>query len=154
VVLRRKCNGAQACYRSYGLLEVGCWKLDIGGKRKVIRSYHDLDVYKRSYKLALDIHKMSFDLPQRERFELSTQIRRAAVSIPLNIAEGYGRKDSEKEFKHFARNSLGSCNEVQVLLAMLKDLSYIKQEVYESFSEEYIILGKQLTVLIKKWQNI
>ncbi len=120
----------------------------------MIKSYHDLDVYKRSYRLALDIHKMSFDLPRRERFELSSQVRRSAVSIPLNIAEGYGRKESSAEFKHFLRNSLGSCNEVQVLLNLLKDLSYIDQQVYKSFSEEYTILGKQLNVLIQKWQKI
>ena len=120
----------------------------------MIRSYHDLEVYKRSYKLALDIHQFSFDLPSRERYELSSQIRRAAVSIPLNIAEGYGRKDSEKEFKHFLRNSLGSCNEVGVLLDMLKDLSYIEQSSYQDFKEDYDILGKQLNVLIKKWQTI
>ena len=119
----------------------------------MIRSYHDLDVYKRSYQLALEVHRLSFDLPERERFELSSQIRRAAVSIPLNIAEGYGRKDSEKEFKHFLRNSLGSCNEVHVLLNMLKDLSYIEQRVYVSLKEEYDILGKQLNVLLKNWQR-
>ena len=120
----------------------------------MIKSYHDLDVYKRSYRLALDIHRMSFDLPRRERFELSSQVRRSAVSIPLNIAEGYGRKESSAEFKHFLRNSLGSCNEVQVLLNLLKDLNYIDQQVYKSFSEEYTILGKQLNTLIKKWQRI
>ena len=120
----------------------------------MIKSYHDLEVYKRAYELALDIHKLSFNLPSRERFELSSQIRRAAVSIPLNIAEGDGRKDSEKEFKHFLRNSLGSCNEVQVLLEMLKDLKYIEQPFYDSFKEGYDILGKQLNTMIKKWQTI
>ncbi len=119
----------------------------------MIRSYHDLDVYKRSYKLALDVHRLSFELPKRERFELSSQIRRAAVSIPLNIAEGYGRKESPAEFKHFLRNSLGSCNEVQVLLDLLKDLSYIEQKAVMSFKDEYDILGKQLNVLIKNWQR-
>ncbi len=119
----------------------------------MIRSYQDLEVYKRSYQLSLDIHKLSFTLPERERFELSSQLRRAAVSIPLNIAEGYGRKDSVKEFKHFLRNSLGSCNEVQVLLNLLKDLNYIEQEAYMLLKDEYDILGKQLNVLIKNWQR-
>jgi len=69
----------------------------------VIKSYDDLEVYKRSYELALAIHRLSFTLPETERYELSSQIRRAAVSIPLNIAEGYGRKKSKAEFKHFLR---------------------------------------------------
>ncbi len=120
----------------------------------VIQSYQDLDVYKRSYQLALDVHRISFTLPQSERYELSSQIRRAAVSIPLNIAEGYGRKDSQAEFKHFLRNSLGSCNEVQVLLDMLKDLGYIQEDIHQSFKEEYTILGKQLNKLMQKWRTI
>lgn len=120
----------------------------------MIKSYHDLEVYNRAYELALNIHKLSFSLPEGERFELSSQIRRAAVSIALNIAEGYGRKDSSAEFKHFLRNSLGSCNEVQVLLNLLKDLNYIDQEKYLTCKEGYDILGKQLNALIKKWQSI
>jgi four helix bundle protein len=118
----------------------------------VIQSYEDLEVYKRSYRLALEIHQLSLTLPIRERYELSSQIRRAAVGIPLNIAEGYGRKDSKAEFKHFLRNSLGSCNEVQVLLNMLKDLGYMEKNVFASFQEEYDILGKQLNKLIQTWQ--
>lgn len=120
----------------------------------VIQSYQDLDVYKRSYQLALDVHRISFTLPQSERYELSSQIRRAAVSIPLNIAEGYGRKSSQAEFKHFLRNSLGSCNEVQVLLDMLKDLCYIREDIYQSFKDEYTILGKQLNKLMQSWRTI
>ena len=120
----------------------------------LIQSYHDLDVYKRSYRLALDIHRISFTLPKVERYELSSQIRRSAVSIPLNIAEGYGRKDSKAEFKHFLRNSLGSCNEVQVLLNMLKDLGYIEESLYVSLKEQYDILGKQLNKLIQIWRKI
>ena len=120
----------------------------------VIRSYGDLEVYKRSYSLALEIHRLSFTLPEKERYELSSQIRRAAVSIPLNIAEGYGRKESKAEFKHFLRNSLGSCNEVQVLLRMLSDLGYIGEQIYCSFKNEYDILGKQLNKLIQVWQKL
>ena len=118
----------------------------------VIQSYHDLDVYKRSYHLALDIHRLSFTLPKLERYELSSQLRRAAVSIPLNIAEGYGRR-TPAEFKHFPRNSLGSCNEVQVLLDMLSDLSYITKDQHGSFKREYTILGKQLNKLIQVWTS-
>ena len=128
--------------------------MEAGGVKDIIQSYHDLDVYQRSYRLALDIHRMSFTLPEVERYELSSQIRRSAVSIPLNIAEGYGRKDSKAEFKHFLRNSLGSCNEVQVLLNMIKDLNYIDEPLYVSFKEEYDILGKQLNKLLQTWRKI
>lgn len=120
----------------------------------MIRSYRDLDVYQRSYRLALEIHCLTAELPERERFYLSTQIRRAAVSIPLNIAEGYGKRKSEAEFRHFLRNSLGSCNEVQVLVDMLKDLEYIESARHASLSEEYDIVGRMLSKLISTWRTL
>ena len=116
-----------------------------------IKSYEDLEVYQRSYRLSLELHRLSFTLPKAERYELQSQIRRAAVSVPLNIAEGYGRKDSPKEFKHFLRNALGSCNEVQVLLSMLFDLGYSTKQTVSSFKEEYTIVGKQLSRLLQVW---
>ena len=79
----------------------------------MIQSFRDLDVYKRSYNLTLKIYEIAKTLPKDEQYGLSSQLRRAATSIPLNIAEGYGRKSSEAEFKHFVRNGLGSCNEGQ-----------------------------------------
>jgi len=63
-------------------------------------------------------------------------------------------KDSAKEFRHFLRNSLGSTNEVQVLLDMTKDLDYITKEMHKSFKQEYTILGKQLNRLIQRWRKI
>ena len=119
----------------------------------MIKSFYDLKVYQRSYRLALEVHRIALQLPEIERYELASQLRRSAVSIPLNIAEGYGRKNSKAEFKHFLRNSLGSCNEVRVLLDMLKDLSYIDNELYEQLGEDYDILGKQLNTLIQRWTN-
>lgn len=118
----------------------------------MIQSYRDLEIYKRSYELALDVHRLTFTLPETEKYELSSQIRRAAVSIPLNIAEGYGRKDSKAEFKHFLRNALGSCNEMRVLIDMCKDLGYFEEKVYLSLAEEYEVLGKQINKLIRTWK--
>ena len=119
----------------------------------MIQSYKDLNVYKRSYSLALKIYEIAKTLPKEEQYGLSSQLRRAATSIPLNIAEGYGRKSSEAEFKHFLRTSLGSCNEVRVLVDMLKDLSLISNVLYQELSDEYHILARQLYNLIKKWQK-
>lgn len=120
----------------------------------MIQSYRDLDVYKRSYRLALEVSRLSTQLPETERYHLSSQIRRASVSVPLNIAEGYGRKNSEAEFKHFLRNSLGSCNEVAVLIDMLKDLGYINEDQHNLLSEEYSVLGKQLNKLVQTWRTL
>ena len=115
-----------------------------------IRSYEDLEVYKRGYQLALQIHKLTQNFPGHEKYELGSQLRSAAVSIPLNIAEGYGRKTSTAEFKHFLRMALGSCNEVTVLLKLATDLQYIKRET--GLEEQYDILGKQLYKLITTWK--
>ena len=120
----------------------------------MIRGYRDLDVYQRSYRLALEVHCLTAEFKESERFYLSTQMRRSAVSIPLNIAEGYGKRKSEAEFKHFLRNSLGSCNEVQVLCDMLKDLKYISEDRHSLLREEYDIVGKMLNKLILAWRTI
>ena len=63
---------------------------------------------------------MTLEFPKHELYELGSQMRRAATSIPLNIAEGYGRKSTAADFKAFLRIALGSCNEVMVLIEMIK----------------------------------
>ena len=120
-------------------------------KKQMITSYHDLEVYKRSYGLALKVHKMSLQFPRHEMYEIGSQLRRAAISIPLNIAEGYGRKKHVNDFKNFLINALGSCNEVAVLIEMVKDLGYEITD-YEELKEEYDHLGRQLNRLIQTWK--
>ncbi len=117
----------------------------------MIQSYHDLEVYKRSYVLALRVHKISLQFPRHEMYEIGSQLRRAAISIPLNIAEGYGRKKHVNDFKNFLINALDSCNEVSVLIKMVKDLGYNIPE-YEELNEEYDHLGRQLNKLIQTWK--
>ena len=120
----------------------------------MIQSFRDLDVYNRSYRLSLEMYCRTAELPEHERYNLASQIRRAAVSIPLNIAEGYGRKQSEAEFRHFLRNAMGSCNEVSVLVDMLKDLGYIDEDKHSLLSNEYDILGRMLNKLIQSWRTL
>ncbi len=119
----------------------------------MIRSFRDLKVYQKAYALSIKANKLSLNLlPKHEMYELGSQLRRSTISIPLNIAEGYGRKDSAKEFKHFLRNALGSCNEVQVILEMLKDLGYIEEKSYQELTEAYDHVGRQLYKLIHSWE--
>jgi four helix bundle protein len=103
-----------------------------------------LNVYQRAYKMAIKIRKITQEFPPAERYQIVNQLWRWALSIPLNIAEGYGRKDSHNEFQHFLRNSLGSCNEVRVLLEISKDLGYITSKDYHKLESEYEIISKQL----------
>ena len=118
----------------------------------MIRNYKDLEVYQISYKLALKIHQITQNFPKHETYEIGSQIRRASISIPLNIAEGYGKKKSVKDFKRYMEISLGSCNEMEVLLDFIKDLNYINQEEYMKMYEQYTVLGKRIYRLMEKWK--
>ena len=119
----------------------------------MISSYKELDVYKKSYTLAIQMHKLSRTYPKHELYELGSQLRRAAISIPLNIAEGYGRKTHLKGFRQYLITALGSCNEVTVILEMSKDLGYLDKESYKKVSEAYDHLGRQLNTMVQKWRR-
>ena len=118
----------------------------------MIKSYKDLEVYRKSYQTALELHQMTLEFPRHELYELGSQMRRAATSIPLNIAEGYGRKNSSNEFKQFLRMALGSCNEVSVLIEMIKDLGYMEETKYQELNEKYDHLSRQIYRLIESWK--
>ena len=117
----------------------------------MIKSYTDMEIYKRSYKIALEIHEKTKSFPETERYDLTSQIRRCSKSIPSNIAEGYGRQ-SKEEFKRFLRISLGSCNEIQVHLSFCKDLEYICEKEYSKLSKEYDEIGRMINVSVQKWK--
>ena len=118
----------------------------------MITSYKDLEVYQTSYSLALKIHQLTKEFPKHELYELGSQIRRASISIPLNIAEGYGKKSSLKDFKRFLSMALGSSNEILVLLDFIKDLGYIDKSNHIGFVSEYNVLGKRLYKMIESWK--
>lgn len=106
--------------------------------------YKNLDVYQRAYQKTKEIHQLSQEFPRLEQHEIGSQLRRSALSIVLNIAEGYGRKDSAGEFQHFLRMAMGSCNEVRVLIELSKDLGYIDEDRYQELEEAYETIGRQL----------
>lgn len=111
--------------------------------------YKELIVWQKSYQLTLDVYSVSKFFPKEEMFGLISQIRRAAVSIPSNIAEGNSR-GSKKEYVQFLRIALGSSTEVETQLLLCRDLGLIKAMDYnriQSLLEEVI---KMLSVLIKK----
>ena len=113
------------------------------------QGYKDLQVYKRSYKAAIAIYKVTNGFPKEEQYGITNQIRRAAVSIPLNIAEGYAKRESQTEFKRFLLIATGSANEVSVLIEFAKDLKMLSVEAYKKASAEYEEIGKMLNGLIK-----
>jgi len=113
----------------------------------------DIEVYNRSYKLALEMHKFSNSLPSYLKYDLADQIRRSSRSIPSNICEGLMRNKSSKDKINFLKNSLGSCDEMQFNLKFVKDILLIREEEYNYFKYEYDIVGKQLVKFIKYLRN-
>jgi four helix bundle protein len=87
-------------------------------------NYRNLIVWQKAHEIALFIYRLTDKFPMHERYALATQIRRAALSIPTNIVEGYKRK-SKKEFVHFIDIALGSLAEVEYLLEFSGDMGYI-----------------------------
>ena len=111
--------------------------------------YKELKVYKRSYKAAKAIYEMTVGFPNEERYGITNQLRRAALSIPLNIAEGYAKKESQEEFKRFLMMALGSSNEVLVLIDFSKDVGYISDEKHRKAFAEYEEIASMLNSFIQ-----
>ena len=119
---------------------------------KPIRSYRDLDVFQRSMSVLVLVHTELSKFPDYELRELCSQMRRASKSVPMNIAEGYGKKRSAKDFKVYLDRSMGSANEMAVCLEISRLLGYMSSERSEELIAEYEIIGKQLNKLIQRWE--
>lgn len=120
----------------------------------MIKSFLDLDVYKDSFQLSLEIEELLKIYPASEKFLLVDQIRRASRSIPAQIAEGYARRESIKDFQRYIRDCIGEANETVNHLLLSKYKGYIKKPGYaDELIERYNILGKKLTNLKNNWQN-
>ena len=111
--------------------------------------YRRMAVYEKSYAAALEIYQISKSYPKEELYAMTSQIRRSAVSIPLNIAEGYGKRESQAEFRRFLMMAIGSDDEVKVLLEFAKDLKYISESEYTEMRRKYVEIGKMLTSMVK-----
>jgi four helix bundle protein len=107
-----------------------------------------LDIWRVSHELALGVYRISAKFPPDERFGLTSQLRRAAIAIPTNIAEGNAR-GSSREYMHFCHIARGSLAEVRYLLRMSQDLNLISPEEYGKFQEGYERVSKMLHFLTK-----
>jgi four helix bundle protein len=117
-----------------------------------MHNYKELNVWKRSIKLAVKVYKLSQKFPSDERFGLTSQIRRCAVSVPSNIAEGAGRR-TNGEFVNFLGISLGSICELETQLYIGFKLEYIGADQLEEISLEVTEVQKMLYSLIIKFEN-
>jgi four helix bundle protein len=118
-----------------------------------MQDYKELKVWEKAHKFTLSVYEVSKTFPKDELYSLTNQLRRAASSIPANIAEGSG-KNTQAEFAHFLTIALGSANESEYFLILSKDLNYLNQnkfsELYNSINE----IKAMLISLINKVRTI
>lgn len=120
----------------------------------MITSFLDLEVYKESFKLSLEIEELLKTYPASEKFLLSDQMRRASRSIPAQLAEGYARREAIKDFQRYIRDCIGESNEMINHLLLSKHKDYIRKPRYaDDLINRYNILGKKLMNLKNNWQN-
>ncbi len=114
-----------------------------------IKSFKDLEIWQRSISLVEEVYNITKNFPKEETYGLISQIRRAAVSIPSNIAEGFGRFHNN-EYKQFLFISLGSCAELSTQLIIAKRLGYVKNDKSDILLDEIEQISKMTMSLIKK----
>ena len=117
-----------------------------------MKSYRDLIVWQKSMNLVTLIYKLVLELPENEKYGLTPQIKRSAISIPSNIAEGYGR-NYRKDYSRFLQIARGSLFENQTQLEIAINLDFIKAENLNEIKELSIEVEKMLNSLIKKLEE-
>ncbi|OGG29512.1 hypothetical protein A2971_02390 [Candidatus Gottesmanbacteria bacterium RIFCSPLOWO2_01_FULL_46_21] len=114
-----------------------------------IKNFTDLDAWKEAHKLVLTVYNITKLFPSEEMFGLVSQMRRSAVSITSNIAEGFSRQ-SYKEKLQFYSIALGSTTELQNQILIARDVSFIEKDIFQEISEQIIKVHKIINGLIKK----
>jgi len=128
-------------------------ELGIMNDNKKIKTFTDLHAWQEAHKLVLIIYKITKEFPKEELFGLVSQMRRAAVSITSNIAEGFSRQ-FYKEKVQFYSMAQGSNTELQNQLLIAKDIGYIPQGKFSEIAEQSVKVHKLLNGLIKKSKDI
>jgi four helix bundle protein len=114
-----------------------------------IKSYRELIIWQKSIQVVTKVYKLTRNFPTEELFGLTSQMRRCAISIPSNIAEGFGR-NSQGDFKRFLNIALGSRYELQTQIDISLNLEYLDFENYNSLMESCIELEKMINSLVSK----
>jgi four helix bundle protein len=114
-----------------------------------MQNFKELKVWEKSHQITLDIYKVSACFPKEETYSLTNQLRRAAASIPANIAEGCG-KNSQADLANFLNIALGSANETEYFLILSKDLHYLNEQDFTTLSNNINEIKAMLIGLIGK----
>ena len=118
----------------------------------MLKNYKELKVWQKSYQLCLEMYKTTKTFPKNEGFGLTSQMRRAALSIPSNIAEGYGRKTTP-EYVRFLYIAYGSTCELETQLLLSGDLGYLNKEKVSELQRDIGEVERMLKALIKSLEN-
>ena len=114
-----------------------------------MKDFRQLKVWEKSHELALAIYHITALFPREETYGLTSQIRRAASSIPSNIAEGCGR-DGDAELARFCTIAKGSASELEYQLLLARDLKLLQPNDYETLSQQTVEIKRMLTILVLK----
>ena len=114
-----------------------------------IKSFKDLRIWQKGIEIVSDIYILSKKFPKEELFNLTSQLRRSAISIPSNIAEGFKRFHN-KEYKQFLFITLGSCAELETQIIIAKELKYINENEEAKLVEKLDHICRMTSSLIKK----
>lgn len=118
-------------------------------------SYKNLEIWRLSREIVIEVHEMSMKLPKFELYETGSQIRRSSKSIRSNIVEGYGRRRYKQDFIRFLVYSHSSVDETRDHLEVLFETkSLTDQKVFENISQQLNVLGKKLYKFIKSVENV
>lgn len=112
-----------------------------------IQSYRDLKVWQEGKAISILVYRITSAFPAEERFGLVSQIRRSAVSIPSNIAEGWGRNTNQNLIM-FLRNSMGSLCELKTQLEISFELGFVNEQTFEEIQQRLNLLSRQLIKFI------
>ena len=112
------------------------------------RTFEDLEVFKRAYRVSVEIHRMSLELPKIEQYGLADQVRRSSKSVCANIVEGFGRqRTGGSEFQRFLTIAMGSADAMRLWCRYCLDLGYIDEAQWRHWRDEYQAIAKMLNAL-------
>ncbi len=120
--------------------------------QKEIKDFYDLDAWIKSHKFVLEVYNLTKDFPKDELYGLTSQLRRAAVSITANIAEGFNRYHFNDKAR-FYYNARGSVSEVQSFLFLAKDLVFITEDRFTVLFKDSVEINKLINGLIRSIEN-
>jgi four helix bundle protein len=115
----------------------------------MMKDFRTLKVWEKAHAVTLAVYKATEKFPKHELYALTSQIQRAAVSIPTNIAEGCG-KDSDAELKRYFLIAMGSASELEYLLLLARDLNYLPNENHQTLNADLTEVRRMLNAFIQK----